>query len=431
MSKLYHGDNLDVFRQRLMDQSVDLVYLDPPFNSGVKYKVLYGSRDAGSSSQVEAFDDIWHWNEAAARQYDQVVGEGGEVAEALRALRGYLGESGMQAYLSNMAPRFRELRRVMKDSASIYLHCDPTASYYLKMLMDAVFGPEKFRNEIIWHYGLGGRAPSDRFSKKHDVILFYAKTDDVVYTKPVVNDETAGRVDDVWDIPALAPTANERLGYPTQKPEMLLERIIRASSREGDVVLDPFCGSGTALSAAEKLNRQWIGIDATQLAINCVKTRFREDYGDQRDYDVIGEPASPDEARELAQEDPDRFKLWVLGLLNAQPETSGTDECIDGRRAILDKSAPEQRQEVICSVKSGQADVKDVRYLADTISRKEAGFGVLIMLHDPTPAMKSEVESAGTYRSWGDDYPRIQLRSIEELLDGRKLQLPPFARDIT
>lgn len=447
-------------RQHLQDDSVDLVYLDPPFKSDRAYNVLYRQKDGSQSpAQIKAFDDTWHWDEAAARQYKETVRDGGHVAQALNSFRGYLGTSDMMAYLTNMAPRLKELRRVMKREASIYLHCDPTASHYLKMLMDAVFGPEKFRNEIIWHYGLGGRAPADRFSAKHDVILFYAMSDDAVYTKPrgdvteamrnkYCHEDEDGRymmsggkkyylkggkrLDDVWDIPSLAPTAGERLGYETQKPKELLKRIIRASSLEGQTVLDPFCGCGTAVDAAQETGRRWIGIDVTHLAINLIKSRMLDIYGSRCEYEVIGEPADEEGARELAEQDRYQFQYWALGLIGARPdeEKKGADGGIDGRRLFFDEGAgSDEAREMVISVKSGKVGVSQVRDLVGVMQREDADFGVFISLHDPTRDMRSEAASAGMYTSWGKDYPRVQLRTVGQLLGGEGLDLPPFMRD--
>ncbi len=457
MNKLYFGDNLDVMRRHVADDSVDLVYLDPPFQSNATYNVLYRQKDGTQSpAQIEAFDDTWHWDEAAARQYKETVSAGGEVARALKAFRGYLGTTDMLSYLTMMAPRMKEMRRVMKDTASIYLHCDPTASHYLKMLMDAAFGPDSFRNEIVWHYGLGGRAPSDRFSSKHDVILFYAMSEEATYTKPrgevteamrkkYCHEDEDGRymmskgkkyylkggkrLDDVWDIPTLSPTDSERLGYPTQKPEALLERIIDASTREGDVVMDPFCGCGTAVAAAQKMDRQWVGIDVTHLAINLIKSRLNDNSAGGCDYEVVGEPTDEEGARELARQDRYQFQYWALGLVGARPEKEqkGPDQGIDGRRLFFDEGAgSNEAREMVISVKSGKVGVSQVRDLVGVMEREDADFGIFLSLEEPTRAMRSEAASAGMYSSWGNDYPRVQLRTVGELLDGKKLDLPPF-----
>ncbi len=373
---LYYGDNLDILRRYLADESVDLIYLDPPFKSDQDYNVLFAERNGSqAASQIKAFEDTWHWDETAARAYQEVVEAGGKVSQVMQAFRTFLGENDMLAYLSMMAPRLVELRRVLKPTGSIYLHCDPTAGHYLRMLLDAVFGVENFLNEVIWKR-THAHSSAKRYGPIHDTILFYARSgnylwrdlrtthdDEYVNKHFTYIDSVSGRrfqpitltgsgtrrgesgrpwrgVDptavgrhwalsgallerlditgktiqekldaldahgmiywpqtsggvprlksfadelegvphsDVWtDIPPIAARAKERLGYPTQKPIALLERIISASSKEGDVVLDPFCGCGTTVAAAQKLGRRWIGIDITHLAITLIRHRLTD-----------------------------------------------------------------------------------------------------------------------------------------------------------
>jgi site-specific DNA-methyltransferase (adenine-specific) len=331
---LYHGDNLEVLRRHIGDKSVDLVYLDPPFQSGKNYDLLFESRggakektsDPGAAA-VRAFQDTWAWGRDAERAYQDACARGEQAATTLRALRQILGESDMLAYLCMMAPRLLELRRVLRPTGSIFLHCDPTASHYLKVLLDAVMGPACFRNEVIWRYRRWP-AIARRFQKMHDVLLFYsrsavsAKAPDADrrptfhtlygyeklaestrktfgtkkqradfssgHRKPGTEEaETAGPpLSDVWEVGVIAACGRERLGYPTQKPEALLERVILATSNEGDVVLDPFCGCGTAIAVAERLGRQWIGIDVNRLAIDLVEQRLTAAFGGALPYDV-------------------------------------------------------------------------------------------------------------------------------------------------
>ena len=194
MNQLYYGDNLDVLRRHVEDESVDLVYLDPPFNSNASYNVLFAERDGTqAASQIKAFEDTWKWDEGAARACDEVIEAGGKVSEAMQAFRTLLGDSDMMAYLAMMAPRLVELRRVLKPTGSIYLHCDPTASHYLKLLLDAVFGPQNFRNEIIWRRSTGHNKLSRQFGPVHDTILFYAKSDDF-YFRPGLRPVASGYV---------------------------------------------------------------------------------------------------------------------------------------------------------------------------------------------------------------------------------------------
>jgi site-specific DNA-methyltransferase (adenine-specific) len=305
MNRLIHGDNLDVLREQIADASVDLIYLDPPFQSGRDYAVLFETRRGGRPiREREAFTDTWPWGDVAEASYAALLR--GPMTTTMQALRSLLGESDIMAYLCMMAPRLVELARVLKPTGSLYLHCDPTASHYIKVLLDQVFGPGCFRNEIVWRYRRWPAA-ARRYQRMHDVLLFYTARPGSEHTwetlygyetlapstlktfgtnkqradfssgrrKPSVLDApTEGPpLSDVWDISIIAPIGRERTGYPTQKPEALLERIIRASSREGDVVLDPFCGSGTTLSVAAKLGRRWIGIDVAKLAIDVAAPR--------------------------------------------------------------------------------------------------------------------------------------------------------------
>ena len=355
---LYYGDNLPVLRQHVADESVDLIYLDPPFNSNATYNVLFQEQDGSrAASQIKAFEDTWHWDQSAAAAFEEVVEAGGQVSLTMRGFRTVLGANDMLAYLSMMAPRLKELCRVLKPTGSIYLHCDCTASHYLKMLMDSVFGYGNFRNEIVWHYY---NKMHDRrkklFARASDTLLFYAKdvTSDFTFHqlrekrdapfKQLRRKKVAGKmvnvkdeqghclytlkedrtIDNVWRLPCLQPAASEKLSYPTQKPEALLERIISASSNEGDVVLDPFCGCGTTVAVAQRLNRPWIGIDITCLAISLIKGRLCDAYGDaiKETYVAVGEPVSVQDAAVLAADDPYQFQLWALGLVGGPAQTS-------------------------------------------------------------------------------------------------------------
>jgi len=434
---LYYGDNLDVLRRYVKDESVDLIYLDPPFNSRRGYNVLFAEKDGSrSSSQIKAFEDTWEWTQEAERTYEELVEQGGQVADVIRAFRTFLKGSDMMAYLAMMAPRLIELRRVLKVTGSIYLHCDPTASHYLKMLMDAVFGPQFFRNEIIWQRTSAHANVIEKFAAVHDVVLFYTKVGKSTWNQQYLpyddeylntffdqldengkryfrRDLTAsmsrastgqlyewhglrpppsrcwamakdkmdelerkGRIHwpkkeggmprlklypedqpgvptkDIWtDIKTMHNLSSERLGYPTQKPEALLERIIKASSNEGDVVLDPFCGCGTAVVVAQRLNRYWIGIDITHLAINLIKTRLRDAFGDEvkSSYDVTGEPTTFTEAEALAKEDPYQFQWWALSLVGARPyeQKKGSDRGIDGRLYFHDDRSGRTKQIIL------------------------------------------------------------------------------------
>ncbi len=456
---LFYGDNLDVMRRHIDGESVDLVYLDPPFNSNANYNVLFAEQDGSrSASQVKAFGDTWQWDQSAAAAYEEVVEGGGQVSQAMRAFRTLLGPSNMLAYLSMMAPRLAELRRVLKPTGSIYLHCDPTAAHYLKLLMDAVFGPELFQNEIIWHYQTGG-ASKIRFSRKHDNIFFYTKSKNWEFrgdriavprteksiaraqnpkgARIAASDDTKNP-NDVLTIQQMNPMARERLGYPTQKPEALLERFVLASSNPGDVVLDPFCGCGTAIAVAERFDRHWIGIDITCLATNLIKNRLIDAFGEGIDFSVTGEPTSTEDAAKLAREDPFQFEVWALGLVGARPAIAkkGADRGIDGRLLFHEKQGGKTRQ-VVISVKAGKPGVHHVRDLRGVVEREEAEIGLLICMRDPTQPMRQEAASAGVYQSgsegvgtWGK-HPKLQLLTVNELLEGQRIDMPPLTGNLT
>jgi DNA modification methylase len=509
---LYYGDNLDILRRYIKDETVDLIYLDPPFNSNVTYNVLFGEQNGSqAAAQIKAFEDTWRWDRASARTYQETVEAGGRVSQALQGLHHILGSSNMMAYLAMMAPRLAELHRVLKSTGSTYLHCDPTASHYLKILMDAIFGPQNFLNEIVWKRsdakGDTGQG-AKHFGRVNDTLLFYAKSagkhtfnplfvplaDDyvdkwyryadpdgrrykldnmlgpggaakgnpyyevmgvkrywrysrdhmqqliregrVVQTRPGAVpmykrylDESKGvPLTSNWgDIRPLHGWAAERLGYPTQKPEALLERIIKASSNEGDLVLDPFCGCGTAVVVAQRLRRQWVGIDITHLAISLMKHRLHGAFGDHVSYEVIGEPVSLPDAQVLADQDPYQFQWWALGLVGARPVEGkkGSDKGIDGRLYFHDEANAKTKQ-VILSVKSGKTGSPHVTELRGVIDREQADIGVLITMQDPTQPMKSEAASAGFYKSpgWGTSHPRLQILTVAELLEGKKIDMP-------
>ncbi len=463
INTLYYGDNLDVLRRHVKDETADLIYLDPPFKSNQNYNILFSEQNGTrSKAQIKAFEDTWRWDQGSAAAYEEIVEAGGQVSRTMQGFRTLLGENDVLAYLSMMAPRLVELHRVLKPTGSIYLHCDPTASHYLKLLMDAVFGPVRLRNEIIWSYKRY-TAVSKRFQRLHDVILFYGKGD-----KPLWNEtrEEYGsksgiadshykqdekgrwyrwqkrrgkepykiylskgrRIGDVWELPHINASAKERLGYQTQKPEALLERIIKASSNEGDIVLDPFCGCGTAVAVAQHLNRSWIGIDITQASIVVIKKRLKEAFSDQAKFKVIGEPVSLPDAEALARQDPYQFQWWALGLVDARPveQKKGADRGIDGCLYFHYKNEKGGKtKQIIFSVKAGHTGVAHIRDLRGVVEREQAEIGVLITMQESTQAMRREAASAGFYRSpWGN-HPRLQILTVAELMEGKSIDYPP------
>jgi site-specific DNA-methyltransferase (adenine-specific) len=507
---LYYGDNLAVLRESIATESVDLIYLDPPFNSNASYNVLFKAPSGeGSQAQIEAFEDTWHWNESAERAFDEVVtGPHSDASIMLKAMRSALGENDMMAYLAMMAVRLIELHRVLKPTGSLYLHCDPTASHYLKTLLDAIFGPENFLSEVIWKR-TGTHSSASRWGPIHDVIFFYAKSGgEQVWNRPYVplsekhltthyrksdkegrryehgeltgagvrhgrsgapwrgfdvtsigrhwtttverleemyaegriylpseggwprliryEDESKGRaLGDVWeDIPPINMRARERLGYPTQKPLALLERIISASSNGGDVVLDPFCGCGTTVHAAQKLSRQWIGIDITHLAIALIERRLKEAFPGIH-FEVHGVPKDEAGARDLSERDKHEFQKWITATIGAQPYKGGKkgmDRGIDGFLHFRD--ADKKPQFAIISVKGGGIKSGDIRDLKGTMEREKAALGLFLTLNEPTREMEREAASAGLYETGGLKVPRLQILTAAQILDGRRPQVP-------
>jgi DNA modification methylase len=517
---LFYGDNLEVLREYIPNESVDLIYLDPPFNSNRNYNVLFKDESGtDSEAQIVAFEDTWHWNEAAQHTYDELRKQAPDhVTRMIEALHDFIGKNQVMAYLVMMAARLFELHRVLKSTGSLYLHCDPTASHYLKIILDSIFGLEQFRNEIIWKR-TSARSDSHKWNHIHDTLLFYSKSDsftwntqftsyDKEYTESFyryVEEETGRRftlsdlmasgtrngssgkpwrgidpntrgnhwkytiegleeldkegriywpekeggvprykryLDEmpgvagqsiITDIPPLSARSREKLGYPTQKPLALLERIIQTSSRPGDVVLDPFCGCGTAVAAAQKLGRRWIGIDITHLSIALQKYRLQEMFPDTK-FKVIGEPRDIGAAKQLAQDDRYQFQWWALSLVRAKPlggqegsktGKKGSDKGIDGVITFID-DAYDKSKRVLVQVKSGHVKSSDIRELVGTVQRENAAIGVFITLEPPSREMITEAVSAGSYHSpgWHTDYPKIQILTIADLLKGAKVQMP-------
>lgn len=462
---LYYGDNLDVIRRHIATESVDLIYLDPPFQSGRDYNILFEEQDGSkAAAQIQAFEDSWDWDTRAARAFDDVVQGGGAVADALEAFKKLLGGTPMLAYLSMMAPRLIELRRALRSTGSIYLHCDTTASAHLRLLMDAVFGQKNFRNEIIWYYYNKMHDSRKRlFPRATDTILFYVKDVNAKFTfqqlkelrpspvKQLARKKVDGRmvnvkgedghvvyrikedrtIDNVWRIPCIQPAdKTQRMGYPTQKPEALLGRIIEASSREGDVVLDPFCGCGTATAVAQKLNRQWVGIDITHLAIGLIKYRMLHAFGlhAKRDYSVVGEPTTIEGAAQLSQDDRHQFEHWALGLVGARAsaKAKGPDRGVDGQLSFQEGGVGTEHKRVFISIKSGGVKSGDIRDLRGVVEREKAVMGWFITLEEPSKPMRKEAAESGFYESAWGKHGRIQIMTVRELLDGKQFSCPPI-----
>lgn len=525
-NKLYYGDNLDILRDRAYfpDACVDLIYLDPPFNSSRSYNVLFKDESGRQSdAQITAFEDTWHWGRTAGDTLEDLLTQAPpRVGTAMGALREIIGANQMMAYLVMMTARLVELHRVLKPTGSLYLHCDPTASHYLKIILDTIFGAENFLNEIVWKRSHAHNSGL-KFGPIHDVLLYYVKSNTYTwnpqhrqfddsyieshykyvedgrrykrqdltgsgirngetgkewrgidptpkgrhwmrppselekmdaqgliywpdkpgawpYLKLFLDERLGMLLQDVWeDIDPVNPVAKERLGYPTQKPLALLERIISASSNPGDLVLDPFCGCGTAVAAAQKLGRAWIGIDITHLSVALMKYRLRDmfDLKPKTDYTVIGEPEDLAGAGQLAQDDRYQFQWWALSLVEAQPlggeaggkrGKKGADRGIDGVIPFMERiKGQAQRQVALVQVKSGHVQRTDIADLARAVEREKAALGVFITLEESTKPMRDEALSMGYYTSpgWNQRYPRIQILTVDDLLRGARIEMPP------
>lgn len=514
-NQLYFGDNLEVLRTYIKDETVDLVYLDPPFNSNRNYSVIFnrnGATDDDAAAQIEAFKDTWHWTHVTEEQYTDFLDTGpGRVVDALAAFRSMLGENDAMAYLVNMAPRLVELHRVLKPTGSLYLHCDPTMSHYLKIILDAAFGPEHFVNEVIWKR-TSAHNKTKRYGPVHDVILMYAKgkkwtwnPQHVPYDEDYVTEfyrhkDSAGRryrlsdltsnnpggrylwkdspppgnrywgvseetmrdyeerglvqyskngipsfiryldtmpgqlLQDVWaDIKPLGARAAERLGYPTQKPLALLERIITASTNPGDVVLDPFCGCGTTVDAAQKLGRRWMGIDVTYISIDLIVKRLQHTYGNDiaKTFTVTGIPYDVAAAQAMFSKDAFEFERWAVTLVGAQPnEKQVGDRGIDGvGRFVMDGKGGVGK--ILVSVKGGKTlNPGMVRDLAGTIQTQKAHMGILVTLTPATRGVQDAIDHGGywTHPATGAKFPVLQHITIQELLKGKRPQLPTMLR---
>jgi DNA modification methylase len=512
---LFFGDNLDILREHIPDESVDLIYIDPPFNSQRNYNVLFSEQNGSqSSSQITAFDDTWNWGDQAERTFEEIKERcSPKLTDMVLAFLDFIGRNDVTAYLVMMAIRVVELHRVLKRTGSIYLHCDPTACHYLKILMDVIF-QGNFRNEIIWKRTSAHSDPK-RYGKNIDILLFYTKSDEWIWNQQHIehdpkyvarfrNRDPDGRLwtDDnltakglsgggyeyeykgiaslwrcpretmeeldkegklhftkkggirlkryledtrgvllqaVWDdIFPINSQAKERLGYPTQKPLALLERIIKASSNEGNLVLDAFCGCGTTIDAAQKLNRRWIGIDITHLAINLIKYRIENRFHlkEGTDYKVVGEPRDLASAIALAQQNRYQFEWWALSLIKAKPyqdKKKGADTGVDGITYFQYGKKLSEVKSIIVQVKSGKVSVKEIRELSAVVDNKKAAMGVMITLESPTKPMITEAVSKGFYQHplTEKKYPKIQILTIQELLEGKEVKSPsaiPFAK---
>jgi len=486
MRNLYYGDNLDILRNKIRDETVDLCYIDPPFNSKRNYNQIYNNIGSEDRAQAQAFVDTWTWDRRAEAGLNEILANDQgrftrQTIELIKGLHAVLREGTLLAYLISITLRIVEIHRVLKPTGSLYLHCDPTASHYLKLILDSIFCGNglggDFINEVAWHYSGWNKKLKLGFEKRHDVVLFYAKsdkstfngynipwTDKAEYVKIrkqkvhmdengeeyVISDGGGGTrirryikeameygspVDDVWDIDKINNSSKERLGYPTQKPEALLERIIRASSNENDVVLDAYCGCGTTVAVAERLKRNWIGIDITFQSISLILRRLQDTFGKKLTDKIIldGTPKDLESANALANKKDDRtrkeFEKWAVltytsnrGIIN---EKKGADAGIDG--TVYFMTDHKENASMVIQVKSGHVQRNDIATLHSDMLRENAVMATLITLQPPTKPMLTEAKSKGIYhhKRMGQDYDKVQIVTIQEIIeDGKRLNLP-------
>ena len=529
-NRLYYGDNLDVMREHLKDESVDLIYLDPPFNSNASYNILFKSpAGAGADASIEAFDDTWAWGPTASSALMDITQSGNHTLHVLmQAMKTAIGENAMMAYLAMMAVRLVELHRVLKPTGSLYLHCDPTASHYLKLVLDAVFGSENFRSEIIWKR-TSSHNSAKRWGPVHDTIFYFVKSDSsiwnevfesydekyldrfyrfedengryrvgdltgagirkgdsgrawrdydptssgrhwaiptgairragingdfetlspqykldrldslgLIYWPPkgkvpqfkryLENDRGSPIQDMITDIGPVSSQAQERLGYPTQKPRALLERIIAASSNPDDVVLDPFCGCGTAVDAAQKLGRAWVGIDITHLAIGLIEKRLREGYGADLPFETIGSPKDLASAQRLAVDDPHQFQHWITLKLGGYPWMGGKkggDKGVDGYFYYIGEGGATETG--VISVKAGgNVNPNMVRDIGRVMARDGHKLGLFVTATLPTKGMVEEANSHGMIETEFGRFSALQTFTLAELFQDRRPSLPPL-----
>ena len=503
---LYYGDNLDIMREHIADESVDLVYLDPPFNSQRDYNVLFKhAKKDENQAQITAFTDTWQWHKRSYQDFFEDP-RNAKLFDLMESLYRVLDGCPMMAYLMMMAPRLLELHRVLKPTGSLYLHCDPAASHYLKIVLDRAFGTANFGNEIVWRRINAKGLAFTRFARNHDIILRYTKSSQWTWNAPYaphdseyvdkfyrhvelgtgrryqladltnpnrnrpnltyeflgvtrvwrwtkermaraladglivqdrpgsvprlkryLDEQEGSPIGDTWaDIRPVQRESAEGMGYPTQKPLSLLERIISASSNPGDLVLDPFCGCGTAVVAAERLGRKWIGIDITYVALDLMVNRLAENFGLKRgqDYDVTGDPKDVHSAHKLFEESPKQFEIWAVGLVAGipQPDKSG-DKGVDGKVYFGDEKG--NLGWAVCQVKGGHLTPSAIRDFSHVIERDKAGMGFFICLDTPTKGMYREAEELGFFDSpSGRKIPKLQIRTIKELLEGKEFDFP-------
>jgi site-specific DNA-methyltransferase (adenine-specific) len=467
-NQLYYGNNLEVLQNNIADESVDLCYIDPPFNSNHDYNQIYNNIGKDIAQSI-AFTDTWEWDKEAIKGFQRfnLVKGDKKIPEKTKilitSLHKILGENGMLAYIISISQRIIEIHRVLKPTGSFYLHCDPTASHYLKLVLDSVFVENggTFRNEIVWCYTGPGSPNMRQFNRKHDVIFWYTKSNKWVFNKDKIllpykggaphkggftekdgtrllpENYTEGKVPETWwtDIAIVARSKKERLGYQTQKPEKLMERIILASSNEKDVVLDAYCGCGTTVAVAQRLKRKWIGIDITYQSISVILKRLEDSFGKKviNNIELSGIPKDIDSAAALAHKKDDstrkEFEKWAVITYsndNAKPrEKKGADKGIDGIMHIY-WNIDEEIKDVLFSVKSGHVTVSQIRDFLHVIEREKAASGIFITFEEPTKPMLQEAKNAGTVTIplTKQSIDKLQIVTIQQILNGARANFP-------
>ncbi len=499
---LYYGDNLEVLRKYIMAETVDLVYIDPPFNSKRNYNQIYNNVGTEDRAQAQAFVDTWTWDDHAGEGFGQLLSNDGnrftaQTIELIKGLHAVLGKGSLLAYLISMTLRITEIHRVLKPTGSFYLHCDPTASHYLKLVLDTIFVTQggEYQNEIVWRRTTNSgssKSVAKRYPANSDIIFFYTKSSEYKFdhTRTEYSDKyksrftkqdergayysdnlktysqdrleklkTENRIeftstgkpriknylhegkgiisDNIWvDIDSLNSQAAERLGYPTQKPEALLERIIEASTNPGDVVLDAYCGCGTTIAVAQKLGRHWIGMDITYQSISLILRRLEAQYG-KAILDIItlsGIPQDMASAKALANKKDDRvrkeFEKWaVLTYSNNRAiinQKKGADAGVDGIAYF--QTSYTDNAKIIFQVKSGHVGRGDIAKLRGDMEREGAALAIFLTLEAPTAPMQAEAKAAGLYYQdlMHQNYDKIQIVTVQEMVEGEKqrLQIP-------
>jgi site-specific DNA-methyltransferase (adenine-specific) len=461
---LYQGDCLNVLRDNIDSDSIDLIYIDPPFNSKRNYNIFFDDKEI--QTQKLAFEDTWTLKNIQDSMKELHTIKTEPIYDLLSTYQKVAPHAF--PYLVMMALRINEFHRVLKETGSFYLHCDPIMSHYLKTICDVIFGAKHFNSEIIWRRSGGfKRSTAKKFPQKNDIILLYNKTDRYFFktqykphkpeylkrfrpdekgrlcrtdvnptkggTRTIYLDDVEGDIiDSIWDdIPPINPVSKERLGYPTQKPKALLERIINTSSKKDQIVLDGFCGCGTTVDAAEDLKRKWIGIDISPIAISLIKKRLNDNYGNLvSKFTVRGVPVDETSAIRLWEENQNAFQDWwltELGVFSTTFGTKGADKGIDGIGMYsVGKIAGVSGDaiKIAFSVKGGSVHSKHIDELLGAMAKHKCLAGVFLTIQKPKKPMLDTVVNSGFLKFGIYEIPKLQILTLKEFFGNKKLKLP-------